>query len=70
MDREREQFYPERYIVKKLIILMLRIKERSQLQKQFGIDQDKFFLQRKSGKKGSVILAGMGRVSCRNSYQV
>ena len=34
MDREREQFYPERYIVKKLIILMLRIKERSQLQKR------------------------------------
>ena len=34
MDREREQFSPERYIVKKLIILMLRIKERSQLQKR------------------------------------
>ena len=49
MDREHEQFSLERYIVKKTVYF----------------DQDKFFLHRKggkSGKKGSVILAGMGRV--------
>ena len=25
--------------------------------------------KKKSGKKGSIIVAGMGRVSCRNLYQ-
>jgi hypothetical protein len=29
----------------------------------------RFRHKKKSGKKGSIIVAGMGRVSCRNLYQ-
>ena len=65
MDREREQFSPESCIVKKYWLFWCW-ELRSFPNYRNGIDQEIFFLHRKdgkSGKKGSVILAGMGRVS-------
>jgi hypothetical protein len=71
MDREREQFFPERGIVKKPDYCDVNnFGLRSQLQKRNWSGE--FLSPQKggnSGKKGSVILAGW-EVSCQNSYQV
>ena len=71
MDREREQFFPERGIVKKKIIVMLIIVVCVPNYRN-GIDQENFYLHKKAETAGKGIgySRGMGRVSFQNSYQV